>query len=135
MTGATASWRESFVGEAPVSEFRARIARVRMKSGGADIRVLDRKPVNLGGEDWRGDIMSSARNVAEFATDENPLAGFVVLGIFKDGCSSLGWRYDPGTARIPRLLLPYWVSEMIRRDILTAGEAKDVFDSMYEWVE
>jgi hypothetical protein len=35
------------------SEFGARIGRIRMKNGGADVRVLDRQPINLDGDDWR----------------------------------------------------------------------------------
>jgi hypothetical protein len=118
-----------------MTEFRARIGRVRMKSGGADVRILERKAVNPEGEDWRGTIVNGAKNVAQYATDDNPLAGYIVLGIFKDGSSSLGWRYDAESAKVPRALLPHWVAELIRRDIITYGEAKDVFDSMFEWVE
>lgn len=48
-----------------MSEFRARIGRVRMKNGGADVVVFDRKPVNLDGEDYRGTIVANARRIAE----------------------------------------------------------------------
>jgi hypothetical protein len=106
-----------------------------MKAGGADVRIIDRKPVNLDEEDWRGTIVGGARNIASFATDENPLAGYVIVGLFKDGSSSVGWKYDPDMAGVPRALLPHWIAELIRRDILTYGEAKSVFEQMFEWVE
>lgn len=104
-----------------------------MKNGGADVRVLDRNPVNPDGEDWRGNLVASARNIAEFATEDRPLAGYVVIGLFANGSSSLGWRYDPNADVIPRVLLPHWVSEVIRRDMLVAPEARDVFNEMFEW--
>jgi hypothetical protein len=106
-----------------------------MKDGGADIRVLDRRPANPDDENWRGKIVESARNVAEFATDDNPLAGYAVIGLFADGASSVGWRYDPETAGVPRVLLPHWIAEVIRRDIITYGEARSTFDEMYAWIE
>jgi hypothetical protein len=106
-----------------------------MKGGGADVRVLNREPVNLDGEDWRGDIVRCARVAAGYATDDRPLAGFVVLALFSDGATSVGWRYDPDTAKIPRALLPHWVSEVIRRDLIVSAEAQDTFNNMFEWCE
>jgi hypothetical protein len=50
-----------------------------------------------------------------------------MLGLFSDGKTSCGFRYDPEQpALIPRALLPSYVAEVIRRDILTAAEAEDV---------
>lgn len=120
-----------------MSEFRARIGRVRMKNGGADVRVLDRKDVNPGGEDWRGSVVSSARKIAENATDENPLVGYVIVGIYPNG-TSVGWRYDwdhSMNSQIPRMLLPAWIAEIIRRDMIAEVSARDVFDEMFEWRE
>lgn len=118
-----------------MGEFKARIGRIRMKNGGADVRVFDRKQVNPEGEDWRGGLVTSARKVAEFASDDDPLAGYVVIGLFKSGMSSVGWRYDPDTAGVPRVLLPHWIAEIVRRDLITEREARSVFDEMFAWVE
>jgi hypothetical protein len=118
-----------------VSDFAARISRVRLK-GGPDVRVLHRGEPNPGGEDWRGIMVRHAREIAEKGTDEAPLAGFVVLGIFADGTTSLGYRYDVHQRlSIPRALIPAWIAEIIRRDIITNIEARDVFDEKFEWVE
>jgi hypothetical protein len=65
-----------------------------MKNGGADVRVLNQQPVNPEGEDWRGKIVANARGVADQATEETPLVGYVVVGLYADGCSSVGYRYD-----------------------------------------
>jgi hypothetical protein len=85
------------------SDFRARIGRIRMKNGGADVRVLNREPINPDGENWRGKIIENAKGVADQATAEAPLVGYLVVGIYSDGCSSIGYRYDPETCPIPAL--------------------------------
>lgn len=116
-----------------MSEFRARVGRIRMKNGGADIRVLNSEPINPNGEDWRGKIIVDARGVADQATDDAPLVGFIVIGMFSDGCTSVGFRYDKDRCPIPRALLPAWIAEVVRRDIVTAPEAEDTFNEMFEW--
>lgn len=118
-----------------MSDFAVRLRRVRLKNG-PEITVLHRGEPNPDGEDWRGVMVRHARDIAGRATDEAPLAGFVVLGIFADGTTSLGYRYDVHQRlAIPRALIPAWVAEIIRRDIITNIEARDVFDEMFEWQE
>lgn len=117
-----------------MSDFAARIGRVRMKSGGADVRVL-RTPVQPYEEEetYRGAMMRNARAVIE--TDK-VLAGYLVLGIFDDSSVSLGWRYNYESERaIPRMLLPSWLAEVLRRDLISNDEARDVFNEMFEWQE
>jgi hypothetical protein len=118
-----------------MSEFRARIGRVRMKNGGADVRVLDREAVNSKGEDWRGSVVSNARKIAEQATADAPLVGYLVLGIYGDGCSSIGYRYDYAKSPVPRMLIPAWIAEIVRRDIITEPAAADKFNEMFEWTD
>lgn len=117
-----------------MSEFRARISRVRMKNGGADVRVLNRKSAN-GEEDWRGTIVANARTIAEQATTDAPLVGYVVVGLYADGASSVGFRYDLKRCPVPRTVIPAWIAEIIRRDMITAPEAAEVFDNKFEWVD
>lgn len=119
-----------------MSEFAARIGRVCMKNGGADVHVLRSRPGPDGGEDWRGSLVGNARAIAEMGTPDNPLAGYVVLGLFSNGGTSLGYRYDyEAKGAVPRMLLPAWVAELIRRDLIANKEAHDVFSEMFEWVE
>lgn len=118
-----------------MTEFRARIGRIRMKNGGAEVRVLQRKPLNGDGDDWRGRILSHARMTADNASDDNPLTGFIVIGVFSDGSSSVGFRWDDEQCAIPRALIPSWVAEIIRRDMITEIEAGALFDRMFEYVE
>jgi hypothetical protein len=117
------------------SEFGARIGRIRMKNGGADVRVLDRQPINLDGDDWRGTIVRAARQIAALGTDDQQLVGYFIAGVFSDGTTSTGFRYDPVKCVIPRALFPAWVAEIIRRDLITETEARDVFNEMFEWQE
>lgn len=117
-----------------MSEFAARVSRVRMKRGGAEVRVLHNRIAEAGGEDHRGALLRNARAIADLATLAVPLVGYVLIGIYEDGATSVGFRYDHENRNaIPRALLPAWVAEVIRRDIISAEEARDVFDRMFEW--
>lgn len=113
--------------------FAARISRVRMKDGGADVHVLNNKRMDDGGEDWRGSIVKNARVTADMETPDAPLVGYLMVGIYADGCTSTSFRYDSEQCPIPRALLPSWVAEVVRRDILMDGEARNVFNEMFEW--
>jgi hypothetical protein len=116
-----------------VSEFRARIARVRMKSGGADVRVLDRRTDSPNGENWRGKIIENARAVADYDEPNSSLVGYLLIGIFHDGQTSVGFRYDKERCPVPRSLMPAWIAELVRRDMITAPEAADKFNEMFYW--
>ena len=115
--------------------FAARIARVRMKNGGADVRVLntpqpdtfDGKPDNLIGR-----IVSHAKEIAGQSETGSRLDGFVVIGLFSDGKTSAGVRLPD---RLPRCLMPAYVSELLRRDLITHNEAETVFDDHFQWVD
>lgn len=83
-------------------------------------------------ENYRGVIVGHARSMAEQSESGSELAGFVVIGMYSDGRSSLGWRMPDN---IPSCLAPAYVAELIRRDIVTGREAEYVFDNKFEWVE
>lgn len=102
----------------------ARIGKVRLKKGGAELRILDRKSNDPGGENWRGKIMAHARSVASYEENGSELVGFLVIGFFSDGAHSLGWRWDANRSPIPRRLLPAYVADLIREDLIT-GPALD----------
>jgi hypothetical protein len=117
-----------------MTEFATRISRVRMKQG-ADIHVLHNAmpdKIDDREENWRGKIIEHARNIAGHATEEGPLDGFVVIGFFADGASSVGFRVP---ARIPAALLPGYVSELLRRDTVTSQAAANVFDEKFIWTD
>lgn len=118
-----------------MTEFRARIGRIRMKNGGADVHVLDRRAINPGGEDWRGTIVANARKVAEQSTEAAPLVGYIMVGMYGDGCASVGWRYDWDRCPVPRMVVPTWLAEVLRRDLISEVTATDKFNEMFEWQE
>ncbi len=72
--------------------------------------------------------MRSARKVAEFSEPNAELCGYVVIGLYTDGMHSLGYRMDETRSHIPSVLLPEYVAELIRRDVVT----KRKFELMYE---
>lgn len=110
-----------------MSEFRARIGRIRMKSGGADLRVLHTPMPNADGEEnWRGKMIENAKGIASY---EGDLDGYVVIGLWRDGRRSLAYRFSP---RIPRELMPSYVAEMLRREEIVKHEARETFNSMFE---
>jgi len=95
-----------------------RIGKVRLRNGGAEVRVLDREALNPNEENWRGKIIAHARQVAGYATPEAELVGFVIIGLFEDGSHSFGWRYDSTRSPIPRRLMASYVAELIREEII-----------------
>jgi hypothetical protein len=113
-----------------MAEFRARIGRIRMKNGGADVRVLPTAP-SL--PDRRGGMMKHTRMVIDHSEEHDPLVGHIVIGFFASGKSSVGFYHNPDTCPIPRALLPAWIKELVRRDLITEVEARDVFNEMFEW--
>lgn len=117
-----------------MTEFRARIGRVRMKNGGADVLILPAKPNGDDEISWRGALVRAAKMVAE-NDHSGELAGYFIAGIFSDGATSTGFRYDPERCPIPRALMPAWIEEIVRRDMVTAVEADGVFNEKFEWVE
>lgn len=116
-----------------MSDFKARIGRIRMKNGGAEVRVLNREPINPDGENWRGSILSGARKIGERATNEAQLVGYIVVGVYRDGAASVGYRWDYDNCPVPRAMIPAWIAEILRRDLISEPQAKDVFNEMFGW--
>jgi len=94
---------------------QARIGKIRLKAGGAEVRVLNRA-VRSDGENWRGLIVRHAREIAEHQPRQE-MVGFVIVAMFSDGGYSSSSRMD-ADATIGRTLLPSYVAEVVRRDVL-----------------
>jgi len=107
----------------------ARIGRIRMKTGGAEVRVLrnERKDAD-GRENWCGEVVRSAKAVASFSEPGAELCGFVVIGLYTDGMHSMGYRLDEKRSVVPGPLLPSYVAELIRQDIVTRRKFDDMFE-------
>lgn len=100
---------------------QARIGKIRMKAGGAEVRVLHRPQ-----GDQSAKIIRHAHVIAKMSEPGSELVGFVTIGLFNDGKTSVGCHYDPKTGVVPRAMLPAFVAEIIRRDLITAAEAEEV---------
>lgn len=50
----------------------------------------------------------------------------MVLGFFSDGSVSSGFRWNNKRSPIPRSLMPAYVAEVVRRDLVTSPEAEEV---------
>ena len=105
--------------------FAARIRSVRMKNGGATVRVLHTPQPN-DGENWNGKMVENAKAMA----GQGDVTGYVVLAFYADGTRSAGFRMTP---LVPRELFPSYVAEILRRDAITEYEAEMVFDRKFEW--
>jgi hypothetical protein len=103
-----------------------RIGKIRLKSGGAEIRVLNRAAPNPDGQNWRGELLRDARKIGEMGEPGSDLVGFVIVGVFSDGTSTIGARWDKARCPIPKALLPSWVAEVLRRDMITTCEAERI---------
>lgn len=107
-------------------DFKARIGRVRMKAGGADVRVFP-TALDDNNENLRGKLIGNAKAIAGY---DGEMDGYLVIGLWTDGARSLGFRIPP---RIPREMLPHYVAEIIRSDAVTDHEAERTFERMFEW--
>ena len=105
-----------------------RIGKVRMKATGFEFRVIDgpRDPDNDAG----ASMIRHARKVAEWPE----MTGSIVIGVFKDGTTSVGFRWSDDCV-VPRALAPSWIAEIVRREMVTAVEADAVFHENFQWVE
>jgi hypothetical protein len=113
-----------------MTEFNARISRVRMKEG-ADVHILN--PARE--EEPEGLEAAMLRQVKMIKGQSEPgsdLDGFIMIGLFSDGTSSMGYR---APKRLPRALLVAYLSEVLRRDVIMDAEAEEVFHNMFEWRE
>jgi hypothetical protein len=113
-----------------MNEFRARIGRVRMKSGGADVRVIEGFRVPDDDESPAATLHRTAREL----TAEGQVAAFVIAAFMTDGRVSFNWRYTDDCP-MARTLMPPYIAELTRRYVLTREEASQRFNEMFEWVE
>lgn len=106
---------------------QARIGKVRMKSGGAEIRVLRTPMPDLNGtENWGGRLIANAKSVASYSEPGSELVGYVLIGLFSDGSNSSGVRWDDDKTPIPRTLMPAYVEELVRTQLLTVPRAEKI---------
>lgn len=106
-----------------------RIGKVRMKDTGFEFRVIE------GPRDPEADMAATMLRHARQISSHDGMVGSLVVGIFEDCKTSVGFRWDDDRTPMPRSLLPSWVAEIIRREVVTAPEAEDLFGRMFEWVE
>jgi hypothetical protein len=114
----------------------ARIGKITLKSGGASVRVLHQATPNKDGtENWAGALMETARTAVNHTDGESgPVVGFVVAAFYSDGSTWVDYRWG-AESPINRALLPGYIAEVVRRDLLMEGEARDTFNKMFEWRE
>lgn len=106
-----------------------RIGKVRMKATGFEFRVIagPSDPAN----DMGAAMMRHARTISQW----DGLVGSIVIGVFDDGKTSVAFRWNDEDCPVPRALVPAWLAEIARRELVTGIEAAEVFDSKFEWVE
>ena len=106
-----------------------RIGKVRMKETGFEFRVINGPPEPE--SDFGARLLSAARDIAA----DDGLAGYVVIGLTEDGGYRCGFRWDDARSPIPRTLMPAYMAELVRREMITDVEAERVSQENFEWVE
>ena len=106
-----------------------KIGKVRMKATGFEFRVIHGPPEPQ--DDMGATLMRQARMIA----DTDDVAGVLVIGLTKDGGYQAGFRWDDTASPIPRTLMPSYVAEIVRREMITDVEAERVFHDNFQWVE
>jgi hypothetical protein len=97
-----------------------RIGKITLKAGGAEVRVLWQADPK---SNVRGLIVNHARRIADMSEPGSELVGFVWMGIFADNTTSVGGHLDSKTLPFNRVMIPAFVAEVLRRDLITAREA------------
>lgn len=105
-----------------------RIGKVRMKATGFEFRVIE-GPTDPE-SDYGARMIDNARQIASWPE----MTGYVVMGLYRDGTSSVGIRWSDECV-VPRALAPAWIAEILRRDLITAAEAEGVFHENFKWVD
>ena len=107
-----------------------RLRRVRFKNG-TTMRVIGNREAEPA-DNVAGRILSSARYAVSCETTSAHLVGYVVVGLFSDGSTTVGYKMAD---RIPRALAVPYLTEILRRDMLMEPEANSVFDERFQWVD
>lgn len=109
----------------------ARIGRIRLKDGGAEVRLI----ASQSEKEWRDNaaagLAAFARRVVEFVPENGQITGFIGLGWYEDG-STIAHFHWGDNAPCNRAFLPEFVAECVRRDVITESEARMVFNEMFE---
>lgn len=106
-----------------------RIGKVRMKDSGFEFRVIN------GPAEPESDMGATLLRHARAISGWPGLAGTLVIGVFEDGASSVAFRWNDETCPVPRSLVPSWLAELVRRELITDIEAERVFHENFQWVE
>lgn len=101
-----------------------RIGRVRMKEGGADVKVM-----RVGGLGELANLLARhARTIAQSFTPD--LAGYFIIAWDKSGGFNCASRI-PDECAIPLSLFPAWLAEVARRELVTTHQIHQVIDRDY----
>lgn len=102
------------------------ISRVRMKDGGADVHVLGRNVADLSPR--AAQMVDYARRAITVL--QGDIAGFVIVAWDPEGLNTVGADMS-GQNLIPRSLLPSWVADVVRRELVTAPEIREIVNTEY----
>lgn len=106
-----------------------RIGKVRMKDTGFEFRVIQ------GVVDPETDNGARLLRAARSIGCDHDLVGYLVIGLTRGGGYRCGYRWHDEESPIPRTLMPSYLAEVVRRELVTECVAEDVFDQKFEWVE
>lgn len=102
-----------------------RIGKIKLKAGGAEVRILER-PLQHAPDSCAGTMLRHARALAE-EDEGGEMVAMMVVAIWRHGGHSFGYRYDEDCP-VSRKLLPSYVAEMVRADLVTDAIAVNVFN-------
>lgn len=106
-----------------MTDFAARVSRVRMKQGGAEVRVLA-TPKMAGG--LAPNALRGARIMAE---DDQPVVAYMLVGLYADGRVLTSGRCAfPDDSPHTRFGFVGIVTEATREHLITQRTAVDVFN-------
>lgn len=102
-----------------------RIGRVKLKAGGAEVRIFANPEPR---SEKASSLVRNARGIA--GNFDEDVSGYVLFAWDSQGRYSFAYRFTEG-GPIPFTLLPAYVADVVRREIVTAEQVRNVVDDEY----
>ena len=106
----------------------ARVGRIRMKAGGADVRILP----TVERSEMAQALIAQAANAAK---DPRPIVAYALVAMYDDAAFSSHARTHFGDMPFNRYAFIGMVTEAVRDDLITYETARGVVNKANGWEE
>lgn len=93
---------------------QAKIGRIRLKSGGAEIRLFEREPDRPIEKEMR-------RHVGLLIHEDSPLSGFAIATVYEDGSVDFGFMRHRD-CKVPEEMFPSLMADICRNRVFGSDD-------------